>query len=86
MKNLLISRPIISLIAPHLKRFLMFFCLATKDLYNDGARGGDGSDCLTLLDLCMLLVGLVGYDCEGSPTAISQLEIEVHSFILLKLI
>ena len=30
MKNLLISQPIIYLIAPPLKRFLMFFCLATK--------------------------------------------------------
>ena len=48
MKNLLINRPIVSLIAPPLKRFLTLFCLATEDLYNDGARGGDGSDCLTL--------------------------------------
>ena len=48
MKNLLIIRPIVSLITPHLKRFLMFFCLAAEDLYNDGARGGDESDCLTL--------------------------------------
>ena len=48
MKNLLISRPIVSLIEAPLKRFVMFFCLATEDLYNDGARGGDGSDCLTL--------------------------------------
>ena len=48
MKNLLISRPIVSLIESHLKRFLMFFCLATEDLYNDGARGGDESDFLTL--------------------------------------
>ena len=47
MKNLLINRPIISLIAP-LKIFLILFCLAAEDLYNDGARGGDGSDCLTL--------------------------------------
>ena len=38
MKNLLISQPIVSLIAPPLKRFLMFFCLAAEDLYNDGAR------------------------------------------------
>ena len=30
----------------------------------------------------MHLVGLVGCDCEGSPIAISQLEIEVDSFIL----
>ena len=29
----------------------------------------------------MRLVGLVGYGCEGSPVAISQLEIEVNSFI-----
>ena len=48
MKNLLISQPIVSLIAPPLKRFLMFSCLVTEDLYNDGARGGDGYDCLTL--------------------------------------
>ena len=47
MKNLLVSRPIVSLIAPPLKIFLMFFYLAVEDLYNDGARGGDGSDCLT---------------------------------------
>ena len=48
MKNLLISRPIVSLIEPPLKRFLMFFCLAAEDLYNDGVRGSDGSDCLIL--------------------------------------
>ena len=48
MKNLLISWHIISLIVPSLKRFLMFFCLAAEDLYNDGARGGDRSDYLTL--------------------------------------
>ena len=48
MKNLLINRPIFSLIAPYLKIFLIFFCLAAEDLYNDGARGGDESDCLTL--------------------------------------
>ena len=48
MKNLLINRPIVSLIAPPLKRFLTLFCLVAEDLYNDGARGGDGSDCLTL--------------------------------------
>ena len=48
MKNLLISQPIVSLIAPPLKILLMFFSLAAEDLYNDGARGGDGSDCLTL--------------------------------------
>ena len=48
MKNLLISRPIVSLIEPPLKIFLMFFCPTVEDLYNDGARNGDGSDCLTL--------------------------------------
>ena len=44
MKNLLI----VSLIAPPLKRFLIHFCLVAEDLCNDGERGGDGSDCLTL--------------------------------------
>ena len=48
MKNLLINRRIVFLIAPPLKRFLTFFCLVAEDLYNDGARGGDGSDCLTI--------------------------------------
>ena len=48
MKKLLISWLIVSLIALPLKIFVMFFCLAVEDLYNDGARGGDGSDCLTL--------------------------------------
>ena len=44
MKNLLI----VSLIAPPLKIFLILFCLAAEDLCNDGKRGGDGSDYLTL--------------------------------------
>ena len=48
MKNLMVNQPIVSLISPPLKRFLTLFCLAVEDLYNDGARGGDGSDCLTL--------------------------------------
>ena len=48
MKNLLLNQPIVSLIALPLKIFLILFCLATEDLYNDGARGGNGSDCLTL--------------------------------------
>ena len=43
MKNLLINRPIVSLIAPPLKIFLILFCLAGEDLYNDRARGGDGA-------------------------------------------
>ena len=34
----------------------------------------------------MRLVRLVGYDCKGSPVVISQLEIEVNSFILKILI
>ena len=33
MKNLLINRPIVSLITPPLKRFLTLFCLAAEDLY-----------------------------------------------------
>ena len=48
MNNLLISLSIVSLIVLPLKIFLILFCLAGEDLYNDGARGGDGSDCLTL--------------------------------------
>ena len=35
MKNLLINRPIVSLIAPPLKRFLTLFCLVVEDLYNE---------------------------------------------------
>ena len=70
MKNLLINRSIVSLIAPPLKIFLTLFCLAVEYLYNDGVRGGDGFDCLTLLDLCTRLIGSVGCDCEGSPIAI----------------
>ena len=51
MKNILINRPIISLNAPSLKRFLIFFCLVAEDLYNDGARGGDISESHTLRSL-----------------------------------
>ena len=47
-EEFLINLPIVSLIAPPLKRFLTLFCLAAEDLYNDGASGGNGSDCLTL--------------------------------------
>ena len=83
MKNLLISQPIFSLITPLLKRFLILFCLAVKDLYNDGVRGGDGFDCLTLSDLCMRLTKSVGCDCEGSPIAIIYiLEMFVNLFII----
>ena len=59
MNNLLINRSIVSLIAPLLKIFLILFCLAAEYLYNDEARGGDGSDCLTFCDLCIRLTGLV---------------------------
>ena len=51
MKNLLISRPIVSLKVAHLKRFLICFYLVVEDLYNDGARDGDESDYLTLRSL-----------------------------------
>ena len=45
MKNLLINRPIVSLIEPSLNIFFRLFCFAAEDLYNDGAIGGDGSVC-----------------------------------------
>ena len=48
MKNLLMNRPIISLIEPPLKIFLILFGLVAEDLYNDGARGGYESNCLIL--------------------------------------
>ena len=48
MKNLLINQLIVYLIAHPLKKNLILFCLVAEDLYNDGARGGDGSDCPTL--------------------------------------
>ena len=45
MKNLLINRPIVSLIEPPLNIFFRIFCFAAEDLYNDGAIGSDGSVC-----------------------------------------
>ena len=45
MKNLLINRPIVSLIEPPLNIFFKFFCFPAEDLYNDGAIGGDGFVC-----------------------------------------
>ena len=33
MKNLLINRPIVSLIEPHLNIFFRLFCFATEDLH-----------------------------------------------------
>ena len=70
MKNLLINRPIISLIEPPLDIFFRLFCFAAKDLYNDGVIGGDGFVCRTLCDLCIRLDGSHG--CEDSPIAIMQ--------------
>ena len=70
MKNLLINRPIVSLIEPPLKIFFRLFCLAAEDLYNDGAMGSDGSVCRTLCDLCICLDGSLC--CEDSPIVILQ--------------
>ena len=70
MNNLLINQLIVYLISPPLKIFLILFFLTAEDLYNDGARGGDRSDCLTLCDICILLTRSVGCDCEDSPIAI----------------
>ena len=70
MKNLLINSPIVSLIEPPLNIFFRLFCLAAKDLYNDGAIGGDGSVCRTLCDLCICLDGSPG--CEDLSIAIME--------------
>ena len=70
MKNLLINRPIVSLIEPPLNIFFRLFCFTAEDLYNDGAIGGDGSVCRTLCDLCIHLDGSPG--CEDSLIAITQ--------------
>ena len=70
MKNLLINRPIVSLIEPHLDIFFRLFCLVVEDLYNDGAIDGDGSVCRTLCDLFIRLDGSLG--CEDSHIAIMQ--------------
>ena len=45
MKNLLINRPIVSLIKPPLNIFFRLFYFIAEDFYNDGANGGDGSIC-----------------------------------------
>ena len=74
MKNLLINCPIVSLIEPHLNIFFRIFCFAAKDLYNDGAIGGDGSISRTLCDLCIHLDGPLG--CEDSPITIMQKKIK----------
>ena len=70
MKNLLINRPIVSLIEPPLNIFFRLFCLAVKDLYNNGAIGGNGSICQTLCYICIRLDGSLG--CEDSPIAIME--------------
>ena len=70
MKNLLINRPIVSLIEPPLNKFFRLFCFAAEDLYNDGAIGGDGFVCRTVCDLCICLDGSLG--CEDSHIVILQ--------------
>ena len=80
MKNLLINRPLVSLIEPPLNIFFRLFCLATEDLYNDGAICGNGSICRTLCDLCLRLDGSHG--CEDSSIAIMEKnKIKLHYFI-----
>ena len=51
MKNLLINRPIVSLIEQPFNIYFRLFCFAAEDLYNDDAIGGDGSICRTLCDI-----------------------------------
>ena len=68
MKNLLINCPTVSLIEPPLNRFFRLFCFVAKDLYNDGAIGGDGPVCRTPCDLCIRLDG--SPSCEDSPISI----------------
>ena len=80
MKNLLINRPIVSLIEPPFNIFFRLFCFAAEDLYNDDSIGGDGSVCRTLCDLCICLDGSPG--CQDSPFAIMQKnKINLHYFI-----
>ena len=62
----------VSLMAPPLKRFFTFFCLVAKDLYNEGALGGDGSEYQTLYDLRICLVELVR--CEDLPVIIIKIK------------
>ena len=79
MKNLLINRPIVSLIEQPLNIFFRLL-FAAEDLYNDGAIGNDGFVCQTLCDLCIRLDGSPG--CEDSPIAIMQNnKINLHYFI-----
>ena len=62
----------VSLMAPPLKRFLTFFYLTAKDLYNEGALGGNGFEYRTLCNLRICLAGLVG--CEDSPIKIIKIK------------
>ena len=81
MKNLLINRPIVSLIEPPLNIFFRLFFFTAEDLYNDGAIGGDGSVCRILCDLCICLDGSPG--CEDSPIEImpNNNQFNLHYFI-----
>ena len=54
------------------EKIFTFFYLATKDLYNEGALGGDGSEYRTLCDLLICLIGLVG--CEDLPIIIIKIK------------
>ena len=60
MKNLLINRPIVSLIEPHLNIFFKPFYFAAEDLYNNDAIGGNGCACQKFCNLCIILDGLAG--------------------------
>ena len=84
MENLLINRPIISLIEPCFKIFFRLFCLTAKDLYNDGAIDGNGSVCQTFCDLCIRLDGSLG--CEDSPITISKKNKNKSKYIILYII
>ena len=62
MKNLLIKRPIVSLMEPPLNKSLIFLCLAAKDLYNEEAIGDDGFEYRTLCDFHIDLDASLGRD------------------------
>ena len=64
MKNLLIKRPIVSLIASHFNISLIFFCLAAEDLQSEGEIGGDWFEYRILCDF-HIVVG-VPVDREDS--------------------
>ena len=71
--------------APHLKRFFIFFYLAAEDLYNEGASGSDGSEYRTLCNFRICLV--VGWvRCEDSPIIFIKIKHNVNLILLMKLI